>query len=183
MKLNEIEPKLELFKAIQERSPTLKLFQITDAETLDNFYLNKFGERTATNVVIANPINMVAQMLCGIYERKWNDLYDTTISLSETFKGVSKVETETYEEQGTENNTTTNTEQVSAYDSDVFVDDNTNSTVSDGSTTNNYTRTKTTDNPFINYENIFSFMETDEFLNTVFNDINSFITLKIFEVE
>lgn len=183
MKLKEIEPKLELFKAIQEQAPTLKLFELTDAETLDNFYLNKFGERTAGDVIITVSVDVVAKMLCGIYERKWNDLYDTTISLSETFKGVSKVETETYEEEGTENNTTTNTEQVSAYDSDVFVDDNTNSMVSDGSTTNNYTRTKTTNNPFIDYENIFSFMETDEFLNTVFNDINSFITLKIFELE
>lgn len=182
MKLKEIEPKLELFKAIQQQAPTLKLFELTDAETLDNFYLNKFGERTAGDVIITVSVDVVAKMLCGIYARKWNDLYDTTISLSETFKGVSKVETETFEEEGTNTNTTTMTEQVSAYDSDTFVDDNTNSTNSNGSNTNNYTKTRTTTDPSVNYGNIFNFMEADDFLNTVFNDINSFITLKIFDL-
>lgn len=182
MKLKEIEPKLELFKAIQKQAPTLKLFELTDAETLDNFYLNKFGERTAGDVIITVSVDVVAKMLCGIYARKWNDLYDTTISLSETFKGVSKVEMETFEEEGTNTNTTTMTEQVSAYDGDTFVDDNTNSTNSNGSNTNNYTRTRTTNDPFVNYDNVFNFMEADDFLNTVFNDINSFITLKIFDL-
>lgn len=182
MKLKEIEPKLELFKAIKECSPTLKLFELTDAETLDSFYLNKFGERTAGDVIITVSVDVVAKMLCGIYERKWNNLYDTTVSLSETFKSVSKVETETFEEEGTNTNTTTMTEQVSAYDSDAFVDDNTNSTNSNGSNTNNYTRTRTTNDPFVNYDNVFNFMEADDFLNTVFNDINSFITLKIFDL-
>lgn len=183
MKLKEIEPKLELFKAIQEQAPTLKLFELTDAKTLDNFYLNKFGERTAGDVITTVSVDVVAKMLCGIYERKWNNLCDTYTSLSESFKEVSKKETETFEEEGTNTNTTTMTEQVSAYDSDTFVDDNTNSTNSNGSNTNNYTRTRTTNDPSINYGNVFNFMETDVFLNTVFNDINSFITLKIFELD
>lgn len=173
---------LNIFGAIKTSNPDLKLFTYCDSDTLDTFYNAMYSQRTLAPIALNTEVQSLGNIINGLFHTKWDNLIDGYVKAIEnllTF-GTSETVTEKTNTQGEGTDTTTNT--VSAYNEDDFTNDN----KSDVSSTNksDVNRTRTTDRASARNVNIiWNFLLRTNVIYNIIDDVNSVITLSIYERE
>lgn len=174
-----------LFKTLKNNGADLGIFDFISPEKLDIYYTNMFGERFLSTIFINNTILDVAEIIKGLYATKWNSLFAFIVSKKEGLETYSEKLVETIVDTGNVETNRTNTNDVSAYNDEDFV--NNDRDIENAKTQyNELTKTRTQYIDKLNpndLNNIITFLTNNFVYDTVFNDVNSIITLKIFDFD
>lgn len=171
-----------LFQTLKNNGVDLGIFDFVLPTKLDLYYTNMYGEKFLSNIFINNTIEDVAEIINGFYTTKWNSLLAYIVSKNEGLKTYSEKLTETTIDTGDVETNRTNTNTVSAYNDDNFVN-NDKDTENTKTQYNELTKTRT---QYIDklspneLNNVVSFLTNNFVYDTIFNDINNIITLQIF---
>lgn len=173
-----------LFAKIQEINPDLKIFSVVTPEFLDSAYMLKFSSRICTPVVLSTSIDNIAGIVNAMFAQKWDTLFDTVKAVNASVVNAGEHITEKTDSTNTPDVTTEITGQVSPYDSGDFANNDKTTTTNTGTTTihtdRDYTRTTPNTNTT---NNIFQYLKNNPLYDTMFVDVNSVLTLNIFESE
>lgn len=174
-----------LFKTMKNNGVDLGIFDFISPEKLDMYYTNMFGERFLSTIFINNTISEVAEIIKGLYATKWNSLLAFIASKNEGLKTYSEKLTETNVDTGNVETNHTNTNGVSAYNDEDFV--NNDRDIENTKTQyNELTKTRTQYVDKLNpndLNNVVTFLTNNFVYDTIFDDINNIITLKIFDFD
>lgn len=177
MKISELNPMI--FSKIAEKE-NLKIFQYFPASELDIYYLSKYSQRTANNLLVNNSIDFIANSLISLYKVKWNNALDYYLNTNSVILNNGfKITTNTTENS---NNIMSDDvlEKVSGFNDDSLATDTERNT----SNNNNFNSSKTSEtirsNSIYIKKNL-EYLKNDFVYNIIFNDVNDLITLKIFE--
>lgn len=174
-----------LFKTLKNNGTDLGIFDFISPEKLDIYYTNMFGERFLSTIFINNTISDVAEIIKGLYATKWNSLLTFIVSKNEGLKTYSEKLTETTVDTGDVETNRTSTNDVSAYNDENFVN-NDRDTENAKTQYNELTKTRTQYIDKLNpndLNNVIMFLTNNFVYDTIFNDVNSVITLKIFDFD
>lgn len=180
MKLGEKQ--LNIFEAIKTVNPTLKMWDYLDAETIDLYYNNMYTECTLSVIAIKGSIESLAKMLNAFYGKEWDerlDAYENALKNLVTF-GTLENRTETRETKG--DNGSTNTDSVTGFNEDEFT--NESKTESTGNHNENETVKKEITRGNVRYlQTVWNFLLQNNFISSIIKDVNSVLTLSIYEKE
>ena len=163
------DKQIKVFNLIKASNPDLKLFTYCDADTLDTFYNAMYSERTLAPIVDKMTPETIGNTINSLFH----------IEKLLTF-GTKETVTENTGSEGNSTDTTTNT--VSAYNDDEFTNDN----KSEETTTNksDVNRTRTTNRSSARNVNIiWNYLLRTNVIYNIIDDVNSVITLSIYESE
>lgn len=180
MKLSE-KP-LNIFGAIKTSNPNLKLFTYCDADTLDTFYNAMYSQRTLAPIAVNTELQTLGNTINSLFHMKWDNLIDGYVNAIDNLLTFGTKETVTEKTNTTGEGTDTTINTVSAYNEDNFTNDN----KSDVSSTSNsdVNRTRTTDRSSARNVNIiWNYLLRTNVIYNIIDDVNSVITLSIFERE
>ena len=170
-----------LFQTMDELQPDQDIFNFVDSELLDKYYINMYGNRTLSNMATNLTVEELADILNNMFSSKWNNIilnYLDSENLLTNYK-------ETIEELSTSNittdNTRTDTNKVSAYNDEDFVNNDENTTVENIVTGNEgnkeIIRTKIKEVDF--YDKVIRYLTDFNIYNIMTIDVNSVVTLNI----
>lgn len=174
-----------LFKTMKNNGVDLGIFDFITPEKLDTYYINMFGERFLSAIFINNTISDVAEIINGLYKTKWNSLLAFIASKIDGLKTYSEKLTETIVDTGNVETNRTNMNDVSAYNDENFVN-NDRDTENAKTQYNELTKTRTQCIDKLNpneLNNVVMFLTNNFVHDTIFNDVNSVITLNIFDFD
>lgn len=183
-KVKELES-FTLFQTLKNSGVDLGIFDFISPEKLDMYYSNMFGERFLSNIFINNTISDVAEIINGFYTTKWNSLQAFILSKTTGLETYSEKLTETVVDTGEVETDRTNTNTVSAYNDENFVN-NDKDTENTKTQYNELTKTRTQYIDKLNpneLNNVVLFLKNDFVYDTIFTDVNEIITLKIFSFD
>lgn len=158
------------------------------AKNLYLLYITKYGCRELLSIFDNTDINLIMSSISDMYKDKWNNLHT---KLLEELVPVGGAETENFTETITENNTTTTSDnentitKVSAYNVDDFANDESNTSIKDGNTmqdnsrTHEYTKTKSNNSSVKLVENYFNLLSKNNICDIIFTDINNVISTRV----
>lgn len=173
-----------LFVEIHKINPDLKIFSVVTPELLDSAYLFKFSSRICTPVVLSTTIDNIAGIVNAMFAQKWDTLFDSVKAVNSSVVNAGEHTTETTNSTNTPDVTTEITGQVSPYDSAEFANNDKTTTTNKGTTTTHTDREYTRTTPNANTtNNIFQYLKNNPLYDTMFTDVNSVLTLNIFESE
>ena len=183
-KVKELE-NFTLFQTMKKNGIDLGIFDFVSPEKLDLYYTNMYGERFLSNIFINNTIEDVAEIINGFFTTKWNSLQAFILSKTTGLEQYSEKLTETIVDTGGIETNRINTNSVSAYNDENFVNNDKDAE----NTTTNYddltkTRTQYIDrlSPEV-LNNVVLFLTNNFVYDTIFTDVNEIITLKIFSFD
>ena len=170
-----------LFETMDNLQPGQDIFNFIDSKLLDKYYINMYGNREVAEIVENLEISELATILNNKFMHKWNNIilnYLDSENLLTNYK-------ETIEELSTSNittdNTRTDTNKVSAYNDEDFVNNDENTTVENIVTGNEgnkeIIRTKIKEVDFYNKVN--RFLTNFDIYNIMISDVNSVLTINI----
>lgn len=174
-----IEPNKGFFYAMNQANKDKyeKIFGTYDT-SLDMYFYFLYGFRPSSQCTALNTLENVGNILFIRYYGKWLELYEniTAINAVDPAKTGTETTTVTYEGNGSNSNTTNDTNKVYGFDSDTGKTDTTSDSTNSG--TNEKTYTKTTTHDKANSKETLTAIEqrvkvlTDyDFLNVVINDV------------
>ena len=154
-----------------------KIFGKYDS-SLDMYFYFLYGFRPGSQCVALNTLENVGNILLIRYYSKWLELYEnlTAINAVDPAKTGTETTTVTYQGNGSNSNTTNDTNKVFGFDSDEGKTDTTSDTTNSGTNQNTYTKT-TTHEKTDSKETLTAIKQrvkvlTDyDFMNVVINDI------------
>lgn len=143
--------------------------------SLDPIYIMKYGEKDLTTYATDENINNIIGSIYTFYDSKWNKLYTYYNSLLDSImKGGESVKKE---EIGIEKSSTTN--KLVSYDEGTLQ----NSDSSEFEKQPTTKTTTTTDNTLSGYKNKFDYLQSTDFYDIIFTDVNKLLTLDIYREE
>ena len=158
----------KLFELYRIENPSTKFI----TEKLDPIYIMKYGEKDLTTYATDEDINIIIDSIYTFYDSKWNKLYDYYNSLLDSI--MNGGETVKREEAGLEKSSTTN--KLASYDDDTLQN-------SDYSEYEKQPITKTTttiDSKLSGYKSRFDYLQSTDFYDIIFTDVNKLLTLDIY---
>ena len=175
---------LNIFQAIHTVNPNLKIFSQVEATVIDSAYIVKFGGRTCTKCAESMDAEALAQILNGVYGKKWDALFDSIAAIDASLSVQGETISEHITETEKPNTTTTTTNEVSPYNSDDFSNNDKSTATTNGTITNEKTREYSRvypDTEFSRYT--FEYLTNTPLFDIIFSDANSILTLNIYESE
>ena len=174
-----IEPNKGFFYAMNQANKDKyeKIFGTYDT-SLDMYFYFLYGFRPSSQCTALNTLENVGNILFIRYYSKWLELYEniTAINAVDPAKTGTETTTVTYEGNGSNSNTTNDTNKVYGFDSDTGKTDTTSDSTNSGTNERQYTKTTTHDKA--NSKETLTAIEqrvkvlTDyDFLNVVINDV------------
>ena len=174
-----IEPNKGFFYAMNQANKDKyeKIFGTYDT-SLDMYFYFLYGFRPSSQCTALNTLENVGNILFIRYYSKWLELYEniTAINAVDPAKTGTETTTVTYEGNGSNSNTTNDTNKVYGFDSDTGKTDTTSDSTNSGTNEKQYTKTTTHDKA--NSKETLTAIEqrvkvlTDyDFLNVVINDV------------
>lgn len=167
----------QIFTELKKLNPNL----VIDSDRMTSIFLLRYGDRNVNHAIMPLTPYQIADLLTFEFSEKWEILLtEFWVGFNLGARQVTKV-TETITK--TENRLTDKDDlnKVSGFDSDELITDNgLNSKTKDDLTG---TETKTTTNEIIDMETAFnnlSMQTQNSIIETVLNDVKSFITLSIY---
>lgn len=177
-----VKEKLQgLIKLIDTLNPNSDIFNFIDSTLLDVYYYHAYGNRKVTPLVNHVELETVAKVVADRYLKKWDNIILNYLDSNKILDSYKEVVTETIAAAGTNTINRTETDKVSAYNTDEFVNDTENSTSENNANTNDTTRelirTKVKDSGF--YSTIHDYLIKFDIYNIIVTDINELLTLQI----
>ena len=174
-----------LFQTMKSNGVDLGIFDFISPKKLDLYYSNMFGERFLSNIYLNNTIEDIAEIINGFFTTKWNSLQAFILSKTTGLEQYSEKLTETIIDTGSVTTDRENTNKVSAYNDENFVN-NDSDTEHNKTHYDDLTKTRTQYIDKLNpndLNNVVMFLTNNFVYDTIFNDVNSVITLKIFDFD
>lgn len=184
----------------------MEFFYEFPPDNLDSLYLSSFGKKTVSDFVTDNitenevtetDIRNMVTIIHSMYASKWNRIYSIMASDLKLLENYQDTVTETVTDLG-ENNSdmeTTNTDgyinKVSAYNNDDFVNKDSEDRTQQGTNktkgnsknerVREVKKTGFTGGAIKEYQTAIDYLQNNLIYDTIFKDINSLVTLQIYE--
>ena len=174
-----IEPNKGFFYAMNQANKDKyeKIFGTYDT-SLDMYFYFLYGFRPSSQCTALNTLENVGNILFIRYYSKWLELYEniTAINAVDPAKTGTETTTVTYEGNGSNSNTTNDTNKVYGFDSDTGKTDTTSDSTNSGTNERQYTKTTTHDKAdsketLTAIEQRVKVLTDYDFLNVVINDV------------
>lgn len=170
-----------LFETIEGLELNQEIFNFIDSKLLDKYYINMYGNRTVSEIVENLETGELAEILKNQFINKWNNIVINYLDSENILENYKEVTTEINKDVLNNVNTRTNTNKVSAYNDDDFVNKDEDSSIDKTDITNdrdkNIIRTKIKDTDFYNKVN--TYLTDFNIYNIMVIDVNSIVTLNI----
>lgn len=170
-----------LFNIIDNNNAESDVFKFVDSELLDKFYINMYGERTVTDIVLNLDIQDLADIIANQYLNKWNQIILQYLDSENILDDYSETVKEINEDIMSNKNVRTDTNRVSAYNDDDFVNKDEVISSDDSDVTNdrnkNIVRTKLKDTDF--YIKVNKYLNDFNMYSIMIVDLNEITTLSI----
>lgn len=170
-----------LFETMEGLQVGQEIFNFVDSKLLDKYYTNMFGNREVTEIVENLEITELATILNNQFMNKWNNIILNYLDSENILENYKEITTEINEDTLNNINTRTNTNKVSAYNDEDFVNKDEDTTVDVTDIINNrdknIVRTKIKDTDF--YDKVNKYLTNFNIYNIMVIDINSIVTLNI----
>ncbi len=170
-----------LFETMDDLQPEQDIFNFVDSKLLDKYYINMFGNREVTEIVENLEITELANILNKKFMHKWNNIILNYLDSENLLTNYKETITELSTSNITIGNTRTDTNKVSAYNDDDFVNNDVNISVENTATGNEgnkeIIRTKIKEVDF--YDKVNRYLTNFDIYNIMTTDINSVVTLNI----
>ena len=168
-----------LFAALNKVAPLP--FGITPS-TCDILYNNRYGSRLLARFGRDNDVSTIATVLQEMFYEKWTNAWNSYQSYADMILGDKETTQEQVVDDNVNTGTNTDTNTVSAYNDENFVNDDKKSTEIHNKTDNKRTRDKTVRKTNINtVEKVSKLLQNDFLYDTIFIDVNTVLTLDIFD--
>ncbi len=170
-----------LFQTMDELQPDQDIFNFVDSKLLDKYYINMYGNRTLSNMATNLTVEELADILNNMFSSKWNNIILNYLDSENLLTNYKEVITELTTNIMATDNTRTDTNKVSAYNDEDFVNSDENTTVENIVTDNEgnkeIIRTKIKEVDF--YDKVNKYLTDFNIYNIMIMDINSVLTLNI----
>ena len=170
-----------IFKTMDNRKVGQDIFNFVDSELLDKYYINMYGNRTLSNMASSLPVEELADVLNNMFSSKWNNIILNYLDSENLLTNYKETITEITTNSMTSDNTRTDTNKVSAYNDEDFVNSDENiaveNIVTDNEGNKETIRTKIKEVDFYNKVN--KYLTNFNIYNIMTIDINSVVTLNI----
>jgi hypothetical protein len=170
-----------LFETMDELLPEQDIFNFVDSKLLDKYYINMYGNRTLSNIAINLTVEELAELLNNMFSSKWNNIILNYLDSENLLTNYKETITEITTNSMTTDNTRTDTNKVSAYNDDDFVNSDENmaveNIVTDNEGNKETIRTKIKEVDFYNKVN--EYLTNFDIYNIMTIDTNSVVTLNI----
>lgn len=170
-----------LFETMDELQPGQDIFNFVDSKLLDKYYINMYGNREVTEIVENLELNELATILNNKFMYKWNNIILNYLDSENLLTNYKETITELSTTNITTDNTRTDTNKVSAYNDEDFVNNDENTTVENIVTGNEgnkeIIRTKIKEVDF--YDKVNRYLTDFDIYNIMIIDVNSVLTLNI----
>lgn len=170
-----------LFETMDELQPDQDIFNFVDSKLLDKYYINMYGNREVAEIVENLELNELASILNNQFMHKWNNIILNYLDSENLLTNYKETIKELSTNNITTDNTRTDTNKVSAYNDEDFVDSGENISVENIVTGNEgnkeIIRTKIKEVDF--YEKVNKYLTNFNIYNIMITDINSVVTLNI----
>jgi hypothetical protein len=171
----------DIFKTMDNRKPGQDIFNFVDSDLLDKYYINMYGNRTLSNMASNLPVEELADILNNMFSSKWNNIILNYLDSENLLTNYKEIITELTTNNLTTGNTRTDTNKVSAYNDDDFVNNDENTTieniVTDNEGNKEIIKTKIKEVDF--YDRVNKYLTNFNIYNIMTIDINSVVTLNI----
>lgn len=170
-----------LFGTMDSLKPNQEIFNFVDSSLLDKYYSNMYGNREVTGIVENLELKDLAEILNNQFINKWNNIILNYLDSENILENYKEVVTEINNDNLSNENTRTNTNKVSAYNDEDFVNKDEESSI-DTTTIENIrnkdvVRTKIKDSDF--YDKVNMYLTNFNIYSILITDINSVVTLNI----
>lgn len=150
--------------------------------TCDILYNNMYGSRLLSRFGRDNDVSTIATVLQQMFYDKWANAWDSYQSYADMILGDKETTVEKVVDDNENTGTNTDTNTVSAYNDENFVNDDKKSTEIHNKIDNKRTRDKTVRKTNINtVEKVSELLQKDFLYDTIFIDVNTVLTLNIFD--
>ena len=139
---------------------------------LDPLYNMKYGEKDLTTYATNETIDSIIESIYTFYDNKWTWLYNYYDNLLQSI--VYGGESVKKEEIGIEKSSTTN--KLASYDEGILQ----NSDSSEFEKQPTTKTTTTTDSTLSGYKSRFDYLQSTDFYDIIFTDVNKLLTLDIY---
>ena len=170
-----------IFETMDNLKPNQEIFNFVDSKLLDKYYINMYGNRTVSNIATNLSVEELADILNNMFSSKWNNIILNYLDSENLLTNYKETITELTTNNMATDNTRTDTNKVSAYNDEDFVNNDENITVENIVTGNEgnkeIIRTKIKEVDF--YDKVNKYLTDFNIYNIMAIDINSVITLNI----
>ena len=170
-----------LFETMDKLQPGQDIFNFVDSKLLDKYYINMYGNRTLSNMANNLTVEELADILNNMFSSKWNNIILNYLDSENLLTNYKETITEISTSNITTDNTRTDTNKVSAYNDDDFVNSDENmaveNIVTDNEGNKETIRTKIKEVDF--YDKVNKYLTDFNIYNIMTIDINSVVTLNI----
>lgn len=170
-----------LFETMEGLQVNQEIFNFVDSKLLDKYYANMYGNREVTEIVENLEITELATILKNQFMNKWNNIILNYLDSENILENYKEITTEINKDTLNNVNTRTNTNKVSAYNDEDFVNKDEDTTVDETDIVNNrdknIVRTKIKDTDF--YDKVNKYLTNFNIYSIMVIDINSIVTLNI----
>lgn len=170
-----------IFKTMDELLPEQDIFNFVDSELLDKYYINMYGNREVTEIVKNLELNELATILNNMFSSKWNNIILNYLDSENLLTNYKETIKEITTNSMTTDNTRTDTNKVSAYNDEDFVNNDLNvsveNIVADNEGNKEIIRTKIKEVDF--YSKVNEYLTNFDIYNILAIDINNVVTLNI----
>ena len=150
--------------------------------TCDILYNNMYGSRLLSRFGRDNDVSTIATVLQQMFYDKWANAWNSYQSYADMILGDKETTQEQVVDDNENTGTNTDTNTVSAYNDENFVNDDKKSTEIHNEIDNKRTRDKTVRKTNINtVEKVSELLQKDFLYDTIFIDVNTVLTLNIFD--
>lgn len=148
----------------------------------DILYNNMYGSRLLSRFGRDNDVSTIATVLQQMFYDKWANAWNSYQSYADMILGDKETTQEQVVDDNKNTGTNTDTNTVSAYNDENFVNDDKKSTEISNKIDNKRTRDKTVRKTNINtVEKVSELLQKDFLYDTIFIDVNTVLTLNIFD--
>ena len=156
-------------------------FGITPS-TCDILYNNRYGSRLLARFGRDNDVSTIATVLQEMFYEKWANAWNSYQSYADMILGDKETTHEEVVDNNENTGTNTDTNTVSAYNDEDFVNDDKKSTEIHNKIDNERKRDKTVRKTNINtVEKVSKLLQKDFLYDIIFIDVNTVLTLDIFD--
>lgn len=150
--------------------------------TCDILYNNMCGSRLLSRFGRDNDVSTIATVLQQMFYDKWANAWNSYQSYADMILGDKETTEEKVVDDNENTGSNTDTNTVSAYNDENFVNDDKKSTEIRNKIDNKRTRDKTVRKTNINtVEKVSELLQKDFLYDTIFIDVNTVLTLNIFD--
>lgn len=171
----------DLFKGIDIKNPNQDIFNFVDSKYLDDYYIGMFGNRRVSDLVVNVDRLVIENIIINKYMNKWNNIILNYLDSENILENYKEVMTEINADIVNNDSTRTNTNKVSAFNDDDFVNNDEDLTIESINIVNDRnkeiikTRIKETDF----YNKVNKYLTEFDIYNIMIIDINNVVTMNI----